>query len=114
MIPDKDMFMQMLRQPEKVAEALLHDLSVCAQNKQAFDKLVSLYEEGKAVDTAKALKACAKSLSHSNEVNMRLLMLLLTYVSGRNFSTDAATVLVKMGRGEEALREMFRQKMGGG
>lgn len=106
--------MQMLRQPEKIAGSLLTDIATCSKNMEAFEKLVALYDEGKTVDPEKALKACAKSLRHSNEVNVRLLMILLTYVSGRTFSSDATTVLVKMGRGNDAMRELFKQKMRGG
>ena len=73
----------------------------------------TLYKEGKIVNVDKALFACSKSLKHLNDVNQRLLMLIMVYVSGDNYQSDVAHALVKMGRGEEALQEMFKQKMSG-
>ena len=44
-------------------------------------------------------------------MNRRLLMLLVVYVTGSNFTTDSAHLMNKLGAGEEALQEMLRQKM---
>ncbi len=112
MLLNDDMFMEMLKNKKRVVEVLLKDIGVCDKNAKAFLKLENLYLQGKEVNTEKAIKACAKSLRHSNDVNKRLLMLLLVYVSGNNYSGDTAAILNKMGRGQEAVRELFKQKMG--
>lgn len=111
---DDETFMQMLKDPEAVVRSIITDLDTCSQNIQAFDKLSDLLEQGTPIDTTKALKACARSLRHANSMNRRMLMVLLVYTSGRSFSSDAASVLVKLGRGQDALRELMRQKMQGG
>lgn len=111
---NSDDFMKLLQNREQVISTILADMDACAKNAEAFAKLCELFEEGKEVSTEKALKACAKSLRHSNEVNRRALMLLLVYASGGNFQQDAAGVLIKLGRGGDALKEMFKQKMAGG
>ncbi len=105
--------MAMLKNKEQVLKVILRDLDTSAQNMQAFRKLEDMYERGDEVSTEKALKACAKSIRHMNDLNQRLLMLLLVYVSGNHYDSDVGSVLVKMGRGEDALREMFKRKMGG-
>lgn len=42
-----------------------------------------------------------------------LSLLLLCYAQGRNFDSDIAIMLNKMGRGEEALKQMFKNKLNG-
>ena len=110
--PD-ELFFSMLKEREQVIAALLGDLQSCAENAAAFDKLVALHDKGAPVDTDRVIRACAKTLRHLNAANQRMLMLLLCYSSGRNFQTDTVEVLSKMGRGSEALREVFKQKLAG-
>lgn len=111
---ESELFMRMLKDREQVLSSLLGDLGSCGKNVDAFEKLTKLYHESPdSVSTEKALAACAKSLRHLNDVNRRLLLLLLVYVAGDNFTSDTGKVLVRMGRGQEALQEMLRQKMGG-
>ena len=112
-LPDSETFMKMLKNPEQVITGLLKDLDSCQKNMSAFQKLEELYESGEDVSTEKALKACAKSLRHTNELNLKLIMLLIVYVSGGNYQSDTAQVLNKLGRGEEALQEMFKRKLSG-
>lgn len=114
MIPDSETFMNMLKQPEQVVGAILKDLETSEKNMLAFEKLEALYKNGTKVDIEKVLIASTKSLRHINELNRRLLMLLLVYVSGDSYRSDTGKVLLKMGRGKEVLQEMFKQKMNGG
>lgn len=106
--------MKLLQNREQVIATILADMDSCAKNAEAFGKLCELFDAGKEVDSGKVLRAAAKSLRHSNEVNRRALLLLLVYASGGNFQQDAAGVLIKLGRGGDALKEMFKQKMAGG
>lgn len=106
-------FMDMLKNKEQVITSILKDFDSCSQNMAAFEKLEQLFADGKEVKTEKVLAASAKSLRHLNDMNRRLLMLLLVYSSSNNYSSDVAQVLVKFGQGEEALQEIFRQKMSG-
>lgn len=111
---DPQVFLDMLKNKELMMGTLMTDLDVCSQNMQAFDKLAKLYDENPdSVSVAAALKAASKSLRHINDLNRRLIMMLLVYGVSDSFSSDTAKLLVKMGRGEDALREMFKQKMSG-
>lgn len=113
MLPDPKLLLQMLTNREQVIQSILADLSITAQNLAAFEKLENLYAEGKSVDSGKVLRACAKSIHHTHQVNQRMLLLLLVYAAGDRCASDMAHLLAKMGRGEDALREMMRQKMSG-
>ena len=79
MIPDSELFMDMLKNKEQVIASILKDVDSCTKNMQAFEKLEALYKAGEDVSTDKALKACATSLRHTNEVNRKLLLLMLVY-----------------------------------
>ena len=113
MLPDSDAFMAMLKNKEQVITMIFKDLDSCDKNQAAFTKLENLYEDGKSVDIDKAMAACAKALRHSNDVNRRLLMLMLVYTAGGDYSADCAKTLSKLGHGKEALQEMLKQKMNG-
>ena len=113
MIPDDKAFMAMLKNKEQVVEMILKDLDSCGKNQAAFENLERLYEEGKPVDALKAMKAFAKAQRHANDVNRRLLMICMVYLSGNNYDSDTAHTLNKLGKGTEALQEMMRRKMGG-
>jgi hypothetical protein len=110
---EQNIFMSMMKNKEQVVKSIFQDLATCEKNMKAFEKLESLYDEGKEVNNQKVIKACSRSIRHLNDANRRMLMLLACYSIGGNFDADAAKVLLKMGRGEEALREMFKQKMQG-
>lgn len=107
-------FMAMLETPELLVKSLLADSSRCDQNGQAFRKLEQLLEDGKDIKVEQVMKACAKSIAHLNEVNTQLLLLLVIYTSGNNFSSDVGRILIRLGRGQDALQAMFKKKMQGG
>lgn len=106
-------FMDMLKNKDKVIAAILADMQKSSSNMEAFDKLHSMYKTGSKVNTEKALTACAQSLRHLNDVNRRLLIIVFIYIVAGDYSSDVTKALVKLGRGQEAVREMFKQKFGG-
>lgn len=109
-IPVPDDFLEMLKNKDKVLSMLLKDLNVCRQNEVAFTKLLDSLD-GNA-DPAKVAKAFAKSNKHLNAMNARLSMILIAYCAGSGFDSDVAKTLLKMGRGQDALKEMFKGKNG--
>ncbi|HHZ96999.1 MAG TPA: hypothetical protein EYN67_15930 [Flavobacteriales bacterium] len=108
-----EIFMDMLKDKESVILSLIKDFDTCEKNRQAIDILLQKQEDAKVIDITKVQKAYSKSIRHLNDVNMRLLLLLITYAQGDGFSSDTAGALIKFGQGKEALREMFKQKMQG-
>ena len=106
-------FMDMLKDKESVIKALIKDFDSCEKNRDVLDKLLAMQEEGKQIDYNKVGKAYSKSLRHLNDVNMRLLILLLVYAQSDAFGSASAQALMKFGRGKEALQEMFKQKLRG-
>jgi hypothetical protein len=114
MLPNNELFMAMLKDKGQVITSIMKDFDTSEANMKAFTSLSELCRTSPGeVSTDKAIAACAKSLRHLNDVNRRMLLLLLVYVAGGDYQTDTAHVLNKMGHGEDALREMLRQKMNG-
>lgn len=114
-----ELLLSMMKDKKTVLKTLLEDLTTCDKNKQAFQKLEALFArqdagENVVIRPEKVVKACAKSLAHLNDVNTRLLLLLIVYASGKNFDTDISMVLMKFGKGDEALRTMFESRFGKG
>jgi len=112
-LPGGEDFLKMLRNKEQVVRTILKDFQVSQKNMEGFAKLEELYAEGKDVSTEKVLKSTAKSLRHLNDVNTRVLMLLLVYLGGDNYSSDVAHLAIRFGKGDEALQELMRAKMKG-
>jgi hypothetical protein len=106
-----DLFMDMLKNKEQMVKMILKDLEACNKNSSSFKKLETLYKEGKEVNLEKAMTAFATTIKHMNDANERMLIILLTYISGDNFTSDVGKVLMKFGKGQEALQEMLKQKM---
>lgn len=113
MLPNSDAIMDMLKNKDTVLKVMIKDMEVSQKNAASFKKLEELFKENKEVSTEAVLKAAATSLRHLNEVNTRLLTILMIYISGGNYDTDVGRMLIKMGRGEEALREMMNVKFSG-
>ena len=120
---------------EEQAKAALADLMLRAmRNKEEILKeLLGILQRQKRVDDG--LNNFAKALADGKDRNDQLAQILLTvvkivqeqagalrqlssialvYLAGENFTTDAAKVANKLGAGQDAVRELFRQKMGEG
>lgn len=113
MIPDSQAFMDMLENKDRMLTSLFSDLETSGKNAESFKKLEALYRSGAQVNQEKALLACATSLRHANELNQRLVMILLVYAGSTTFSSDCSSILNKMGRGQEALRARFSDLLKG-
>lgn len=61
----------------------------------------------------KLLKATLKYTGQHAEITRNLAITILVYCAGGSFDGDLATMLNKMGRGNEALQEIWNQKLNG-
>ncbi len=65
------------------------------------------------VDIRKKFKTMMKVSNKQNRVILKLTYLILVYMQGDKFDTDVAHMLMKFGKGEEALQAMFKNKFKG-
>lgn len=106
-----ELFLSMFKNKKQVLISIQKDFDVCKSNQDSFEKLATLLEDGKNVSNEKVLKSVSKSLRYLNELNSKLLLLLLIYVSGRSYDSDLTHMLAKLGEGEAAIKELFKRKM---
>ncbi|MDX1700057.1 MAG: hypothetical protein R3250_05530 [Melioribacteraceae bacterium] len=61
----------------------------------------------------KKFKTLMKVIRDQNSMLTKLLLINIVYMQGDRFDSDVAKVLLKMGHGDEALQQMFKNKMDG-
>lgn len=109
-----EVFMEMLKNKEQVVKSLAGAYEQSGRVETGMEKVVdSVLENPSEENLRKMINTTMKCVKRQAGIIKMLVMLNLVYVSGSNYSADVAAVLMKMGRGQEALREMFKQKMGG-
>ena len=104
-----------LTNKEEVVSALLKDIEQCEVQTKGCGRVLDQWEkvQENPENLEKQLQTAIKCVNKLSDMNRRLVMLLMVYVVGRQFQTDAADLMSKLGRGEEALRELFKQRMKG-
>jgi len=105
-----------LNRKEDVVQALIKDLDQCETMAAGCGNVLDSWGkvEGNPENLAKQLRTAVKSVKALSAMNRRLVMLLMVYVCGDQFSSDSARLMIKLGRGKEALQDLFEQKLRGG
>lgn len=105
----------MLQSPEQVFDMLLQDLDKCQQIRSGLNKVISNWDkvEDNPDNLTKQLQTTVKCLNRSVNMNQRILLVLMIYVSGGDFHVDAAKLMNRLGAGHEALRTMMERKLKG-
>lgn len=109
-----EILMTFLKDKEGVVSNILKNISQANTIRRGLDRLLEqLEDEDTELDFRKVstvLVKSIKSLSASAEQNG---VLALLYVGGTNFDVDSALMMAKIGRGKEALQQMWNKKMEG-
>ena len=71
------------------------------------------YATNDTVSNDAKIKALLEVTANQNVQISKLASLLLVYTANDSFTTDVAKIAVKFGRGEDALKMMFDQKLKG-
>ena len=105
----------MLDSPEKVFEMLVDDLDKCQQIRSGLNKVIANWDqvEDNPANLTKQLQTSVKCLNRSINMNQRMLLVMMIYVSGGDFHVDAAKLMNRLGAGQEALQAMMNRKMRG-
>lgn len=107
----------MLRAMRNKEETLRELIGVIQRQKMVDDGLgnfVKALADGKDRNDqlAQMLLTVVKVVQEQAGALRHLSSIALVYLAGENFTVDAAQVANKLGAGDEALKELFRQKMG--
>lgn len=115
-LPTPEDFLEMLKNREALVKTLLKDFATSRQHVTALQRMqanIDGAEDQSKIRLSKVFQAYGIALTQMQEMNQRMFMILLAYLGSDSFQTDAAKVAMKLGRGEDAMKELFRQKMQG-
>ena len=104
----------MLKEKGTVIETLASAINESVKIQKGLEKVKdSVLENPSEANLRKMLNTTMKSLEVQSKTITQLALISLVYVANSNFTSDLAMSLSKLGHGQEALQEMFRQKMNG-
>lgn len=111
-----DLLLRMMQDKELVTKSLMDCLTQCQKTSAGCQRVVENWDtiSDNPADLEKQLLTAIKTNQRLADTLMQVLILQMAYVMGGQYATDAAQTLNKMGRGQEAVREMFQSKMRGG
>ncbi len=104
----------MLKEKGTVIETLANAIDESVRIQKGLGKVRdSVLENSSEENLRKMLSTTMKSLEVQSKTITQLALISLVYTANSNFTSDLAMSLSKLGHGQEALQEMFRQKMNG-
>lgn len=118
------MLLTMLQDKRSVIDAVVANLQQVGTIQKGTERLLEQLEESRKeqirnrdedsnIDYGKAVAALTKSVNKLTQSTQQLLVFALLYVSDGSFDVDSALMMGKLGRGKEALQQMFKNKLGG-
>lgn len=97
---------------DKMLEQLMKDSQQCVTIMNGTRSVLQSVDNCSETTVRKLLKTNMKATAQLADMNCRLITLMILYTGSPDFSSTAAKLMVSMGHGEEALKSMFKQKMG--
>jgi len=90
----------LLNQKDKVIEDLLNDIEKCDTLVEGCSKVMENWDkvEDSPENLAKQLRTAVKSVKALSLMNRKMAMMLMVYIMGENFSSDAKRLKVYLGK----------------
>ena len=101
----------MLKDKGQILKVLIDDIGHSQTQINGLTKFMENSKNWDIEDLQQKLPVAFKVMKKQSITIRAMLAVLMVYVSGGEFDTDVAQVLNKMGHGQEAMREILRQKM---
>lgn len=109
-----DILLNLLKDKATGIQYLLSVLDESARQREGMTKLqASLEHNTSPENVAKCIQTTMKVCAKQADAIQNLAALMLVYMQSSSFDGDIARMLMKMGKGDEALRQMFKNKMEG-
>jgi len=104
-----------IRDQEGIIRELIAIMQRCETSKNGLDKFINAVDQGLTSNEklGQMLRTVCKVQKEQSAAIQQLAMGVLVYVRGGNFTTDAAHIACALGKGQEALKEMWKQKLKG-
>lgn len=107
-------FMDMLKNKKRVVESLAGAYDQSEKIESGLHSVIdSVLDNPSEENLRKMVKTTMKCTKTMAGIIKMLIMLNLVYVSGNEYTSDVGNILIRLGRGDEALREIFKQKLNG-
>ena len=116
-----DLMVKAIKNKDEITVEVLKSLQQTALMEKGLTHFVELIDESKSVngtpycephELARMIRALSKSCRAQSKIIQNLSAILLVYLIGDSFQSDAAKAALRVGRGKEALREFGRAKFG--
>jgi|SRR5690606_16019123 len=112
-----DVFMDMLKDKAKIIAYLLEVIEKSSREKEGLSMLrESLVRENpnhSVENIARCLATTMKITAKQSEQVSNLALIALVAVQSSDFDSDVVSLLNKLGRGKEAIQQMFKNKLAG-
>lgn len=110
-----ELFMEFLRDKPTALKTLLEDIERLQNFRKGLDKFLENIDEAdmNQENIRQKFRTLIKVNKAQNSMLTKFLIILIAYVQGNNFDSDIANTLSKLGKGDEALRQMLKNKMSG-
>ncbi|MBE9489019.1 MAG: hypothetical protein IMY67_01875 [Bacteroidetes bacterium] len=96
--------LDLLKDKKGVIDFLLETIDTNAKSSEGLRKIANIEDEKRK--TQILLEVVANQSVQIKSISV----LLLCYAQGSNFDSDISTMMIKMGRGREAVQQLFKNK----
>ncbi|RKX21670.1 MAG: hypothetical protein DRP45_12065 [Candidatus Zixiibacteriota bacterium] len=108
-----ELMLRMLKDRDSVIRGLAESMDVCVKTQKGCQNVLDNWHLIDQGDNLKnQLQTAIKTNQRLATVSCQLILVMLVYTMSDGFISDSGKVLTKMGRGREAIREIFKQKFG--
>jgi hypothetical protein len=110
-----DLMLKTMRNKEAILKEIFRILMEQQKCEQGLDNFIKAVDDGKTSNAqlGKMLRTMARVQKEQANALRQLCMVALVYTSGGSLSSDAAKVACNLGRGQEAIQEILKEKFGG-
>jgi len=110
-----DLLMNFLNDKEASLKSIFTDIDTTDKYAKGLEHFLNNIDNADMTEPniRKKFKTLMKVINDQNSIMRKLLFINLIYMQGDNFNSDVAKALIKMGRGDEAIKSMFNNKMKG-
>lgn len=107
----EELMWKMLKDKGQILRVLIDDIGHSQTQINGLEKFMDNSKDWEIENLKEKLPVVFKVMKKQSITIRAMLAVLMVYVSGGDFDTDVAQVLNKMGRGQDAVREILKQKM---
>ncbi len=109
-----NLMLHALKNKEKNVQAIIDGLALAEQTAKNMPKFIEAVDQGKTSnkELAQMVRTLAKVAGKQAETMRQMSVFMLVLVSTQGFDSAAAELAIKLGKGDEAIRQFAKNKFG--